>query len=118
MDIDCARRDAWLAVAFEVRTVLTIALCFRSLRHSLFEAPPHRWLVLSILGTLAATWALVQSPTVRDAFGITLPTPADLVLVAAASAVVLVAVEVTKAVLRRAGQRARDPLTASNLAPR
>ena len=89
----------------QARMELTIALCFRSLRHSLFEAPPHRWLVLSILGALAATWALVQSPTVRAAFGITLPTLADLVLVAAASAIVLVAVEITKALLKRAAKQ-------------
>ena len=100
-----------------VAVELTIALCFRSLRHSLFEAPPHRWLVLSILGTLAATWALVQSPTVRDAFGITLPTLADLVLVAAASAIVLVAVEITKALLKRAAKQSPVVAPAGRTSP-
>ncbi len=77
-----------------------IALGFRSLRFSVLQVPPHRWLVLSIVGTLLLTWLLVQIPAVRKAFGIGLPAGTDLAFVLVISVLVLFAVEITKLVLR------------------
>jgi len=89
---------------------LVIALGFRSLRFSVLQAPPHKWLILSIVGTLALTWLLVQIPAVRNAFGIGLPTGTDLALVFLLSLLVLITIEITKMALR-----ARDSGTSRKL---
>jgi Ca2+-transporting ATPase len=84
---------------------LIIAVSFRSLRYSVFQAPPHKWLVLAIGWELLLLAVLIQIPTVREAFGIGLPTLGNLGLVLAVGLVVLVAIELTKAVLKaRAAQ--------------
>jgi len=80
---------------------LVIAMSFRSLKHSIFKAPPHGWLLLAIFWELVLVAALLQIPTVREAFGIRLPTLADLGTVIAISGVVLLSMEALKAVLRR-----------------
>jgi Ca2+-transporting ATPase len=80
---------------------LVIAMSFRSLKYSIFKAPPHGWLLLSIFWELALVAALLQIPTVREAFGIRLPTLTDLGKVTAISGVVLLSMEALKAFLRR-----------------
>jgi Ca2+-transporting ATPase len=80
---------------------LMLAINFRSLRYSVFQAPPHKSLLLSIAGTLAATFGLIQLPTVREAFGIAMPAVTDLGVILVLGVVVLVVIEITKAVLRR-----------------
>jgi Ca2+-transporting ATPase len=80
---------------------LVIAMSFRSLKYSIFKAPPHGWLLLSIFWELVLVFALLQIPTVREAFGIRLPTLADLGKVTAISGVVLLSMEALKAFLRR-----------------
>ena len=84
---------------------LIIALSFRSLRYSVFEAPPHKSLILSIVGTLLVTWGVVQSPTVREAFGINALTASDLGMILGIGVFVFAAIEVTKAVLRARASR-------------
>ena len=79
---------------------LILALNFRSLRFSVFQAPPHGWLLLSVAGTLAGTGALMAVPAVRDAFGIGLPTVGDLALIVGLGLVITVTIEIAKAVLR------------------
>jgi len=76
---------------------LVIALNFRSMRFSVFKAPPHRWLVLAILSQVILTAGLVQIPSVRESFGIIKPTAGMLGTILAFSAVVFIAMEITKA---------------------
>jgi len=79
---------------------LILALNFRSLRFSVLQAPPHKWLLISIAGTLALTAALLMVPALREAFGIALPTMGDLFTIVALGAGIMVTIEVIKAVLR------------------
>ena len=80
---------------------LVIALSFRSLKYSIFKAPPHKWLLLAIFWELVLAFGLIQIPVLRETFGIRLPTWMDLGIVAAISAVVLLSMELLKAALRR-----------------
>ncbi|MBI2161309.1 MAG: cation-translocating P-type ATPase [Candidatus Rokubacteria bacterium] len=79
---------------------LMLAINFRSLRFSLVQAPPHKWLLLAIGWELAMIAGLIQLPAVRDAFGITLPTMRDLFLIVALGVGIMATIEVTKGVLR------------------
>jgi Ca2+-transporting ATPase len=96
-DIEAARTKIFLMFVF-VEPI--IVMSFRSLRYSLFEAPPHKWLLLAIGWEFVLIGVLIQFPSVREAFGIAMPTWADVAMVLGASAFVLVAIETTKAYLR------------------
>lgn len=79
---------------------LIIALNFRSMRYSIFKAPPHKWLLLALVWEFALIIFLVQLPTVRDAFGIIKPSVSDLGIILGFGAVVFISMEVVKAILR------------------
>jgi Ca2+-transporting ATPase len=104
-DIEAARTKIFLMFVF---VELIIVMSFRSLRYSLFEAPPHKWLLLAIGWELVLLGVLIQFASVREAFGITMPTWPDLAMILAASVFVLVAIEITKAWLRAT---AKDAVT-------
>jgi Ca2+-transporting ATPase len=97
-DMEHARTEMFLLF---IVVELVIAMSFRSLRYSIFKAPPHGWLLLAISWELALVAALLQIPALRETFGIRLPALADLGTVTAISVVVLVSMEALKAVLRR-----------------
>jgi Ca2+-transporting ATPase len=78
-----------------------IALNCRSLVYSIFTAPPHKWLIIALAWELALIAVLVQFPAVRQAFGITVPSTADLALVAAIGLFIMVVIEASKILLRR-----------------
>jgi len=78
-----------------------IALNCRSLTFSIFQAPPHKWLLMALGWELVLVAVLVQIPAVREAFGITVPTLAELALVSAVGLLVFVLIEATKLVLRK-----------------
>ena len=80
---------------------LIIALNFRSMRYSIFKAPPHMWLVLAILSQIVLTAVLIQFPTMLDAFEINKPSAADLGIIFGFGVVVFISMEAIKAVLRR-----------------
>jgi Ca2+-transporting ATPase len=80
---------------------LIIALNFRSMRYSIFKAPPHKWLLLALVWEFALIAFLIQLPTVRDAFGIIKPTASDIGIIAGFGVVVFISMEVVKAVLRK-----------------
>ncbi len=80
---------------------LIIAFNFRSMRFSIFNAPPHRWLTISILSQIVLTAALIQIPTIRDSFGITFPSVSDLVMIFGFGVVVFISMEIIKAILRK-----------------
>ncbi|MDH5201762.1 MAG: cation transporting ATPase C-terminal domain-containing protein, partial [Nitrospirota bacterium] len=86
---------------------LIIALNFRSMRYSIFQAPPHKWLVLSIISQFILTAALIQIPAIRDAFGIVIPTTSTFGLILGFGIVVFISMEVIKAILRRKMQAGR-----------
>jgi Ca2+-transporting ATPase len=96
-DIEYARTQIFLLF---VVVELLIAISFRSLRYNVFQAPPHKWLLLAIGWELALIAVLIQIAAVREAFGISLPTLADLGVVLVIGVFVLAAIEVTKAVMR------------------
>jgi Ca2+-transporting ATPase len=80
---------------------LIIALNFRSMRYSLFKAPPHRWLVIAIVSQIILTAVLMQIPSIRDSFGVIKPSSSDLEIILGFGIVVFVSMEVVKAVIRR-----------------
>ncbi|MBM4295642.1 MAG: cation-translocating P-type ATPase, partial [Deltaproteobacteria bacterium] len=78
-----------------------IALNFRSMKYSIFKSPPHKWLLLAIAWELALVAILVQFPTVRQAFGIQMPSISDLGMILGFGVVVFISMEVMKAILKR-----------------
>lgn len=80
---------------------LVIALNLRSLSYSIFQAPPHRWLVISVIFTVVLTFTLVRFQSVREAFGINLPSAGDLYAVLVISIAITVIFEIAKALLRK-----------------
>ena len=79
---------------------LIIALNFRSMRYSIFKAPPHKWLILALVWEFALVAFLVQFPSVREAFGIIKPTFTDLGIIICFGVIVFISMEVIKAVIR------------------
>lgn len=82
-------------------TQFVIALNCRSLTHSVFKAPPHKWLVLAVIWELLMVAAIIQIPAVREAFGITEPSFSDLTIIVAFGIAIFLIIEVTKVVLRQ-----------------
>lgn len=82
-----------------------IALNCRSLRDSVFTAPPHGWLLAAVGWELALVAGLIQIPAVREAFGIVLPTARDLGVIGAFGLVVFALMEGIKAFLRRSAEK-------------
>jgi Ca2+-transporting ATPase len=80
---------------------LIIALNFRSMRYSIFKAPPHKWLIIAVASQILLTAVLLQFPSMLDAFEITQPTTSDLVIILSFGVVVFISLEVVKAVLRK-----------------
>jgi Ca2+-transporting ATPase len=79
---------------------LVVAVNFRSLRYSLMQAPPHKWLLLAIVWELILIVGLVQVPAVRDAFGITMPSAADLGMIFVLGIGIVIVIELTKVAFR------------------
>jgi nucleotide-binding universal stress UspA family protein len=96
-DIEAARTKIFLLF---VLVELIISMSFRSLRFSVFESPPHKWLLIAIVWELALLAVLIQFPAVRETFGIRMPAWPDVGMVLAVGALVLVAIELAKAYLR------------------
>jgi nucleotide-binding universal stress UspA family protein len=66
----------------------------------LFQAPPHKWLLLAVGWELFLLGVLIQFPIVRETFGIRVPTWPDLALVLTVSALVVAVIEITKVYLK------------------
>jgi P-type Ca2+ transporter type 2C len=96
-NLEAARTQVFLMF---VIIELILALNFRSLRYSLLEVLPHKWLIIAIAWELALIAVLLQVDAVRDAFGITMPNWSDVGFVLVLGAGVLVSVEIVKFVLR------------------
>ncbi|OGA19360.1 MAG: ATPase [Betaproteobacteria bacterium RIFCSPLOWO2_12_FULL_63_13] len=97
-DLEIARTKIFLLF---VLVELIIAFSFRSLRQSILKAPPHKWLVIAVVWELLLFAVLIHIPVVRQAFGIALPSGADVLMVLGVSAAVLIAIECAKLVLNK-----------------
>ena len=97
-NIEVARTEVFLMF---VIIELMLAMNFRSLRHSVFEAPPHKWLLIAIGWELALIAVLIQFDSVRDAFGINMPTVRDVGFVTALGVGIFISIEAVKWALRK-----------------
>ena len=113
-DIEGARTKIFLLFVF---VEMIISMSFRSLRYSIFQAPPHKWLLLAIAWELALLGVLIQFPSVRETFGIRMPTWSDLALALSVSAVVVLAIELTKAYLRASARAVEARARALEMEP-
>jgi Ca2+-transporting ATPase len=98
--IEVARTEIFLMF---VVIELILALNFRSLRYSIMEAPPHKWLLIAIAWELLLIVVLIQFDSVREAFGIAMPTWWEVTWVLALGVGISISIEIVKAVLRRRG---------------
>jgi len=97
-EIDHARTEIFfLFIIVEI----IIALNFRSMRFSIFKAPPHKWLLVALAWEVILISVLIQFASVRDAFGIEKPTASDIGIILGFGAVVFLSMEVIKAILRK-----------------
>lgn len=101
-DIEMARTQVFLLF---VIVELMLAMDFRSLRYSIFEAPPHKWLLIAIVWEVALIAGLLQFAAVRAAFGIRMPSWTDVGLVLLLGAGIMMTVEIAKRVLRKRAAR-------------
>ncbi len=77
-----------------------IALNCRSLTYSIFQAPPHKWLLLALAWELGLIVVLIQIPAVLTAFDIMKPSFFDLSIIIAFGLIVFLSIEVIKVILR------------------
>ena len=105
-DIEVARTEVFLMF---VIIELILAMNFRSLRYSILEAPPHKWLVIAIVWELALIAVLLQFDAVREAFGIDMPQWSDVGFVLLLGLGIMVTIEMAKLVLRRLRARGLIP---------
>ncbi len=96
-DMELARTLVFFMFVF---IELIIAINFRSLRYSLIQAPPHKWLLIAIGWELALIVVLIQFPAVRDAFGITMPSASDIGMIVALGVGIVIIIEMAKAGFR------------------
>ncbi|MEN6321219.1 MAG: cation-translocating P-type ATPase [Syntrophaceae bacterium] len=87
---------------------LIIAFNFRSMRYSVFQAPPHMWLTVSIISQFILTAVVLQIPAVREAFGITVPSVQTIGMILAFGVVVFVSMEIVKMFVRRRVQLVKN----------
>ncbi len=80
---------------------LIIAMNFRSMKYSIFKAPPHKWLILALIWEIILIAILIQIPSVREAFGIKKPSFSDLKIIIGFGMVVFISMEGVKAILRK-----------------
>jgi Ca2+-transporting ATPase len=80
---------------------LIIALNFRSMRYSIFKAPPHKWLLIALAWEILLILVLIQFPSVREAFGINKPSSNSLGIILGFGIIVFISMEVIKAILRK-----------------
>lgn len=78
---------------------LVVALNCRSLTHSIFKSKPHKSLWLAVLSSALLTLAVLLLPSMREAFGVAMPTPLDIALATGLSLLPLTILEILKLTL-------------------
>lgn len=86
---------------FFVITEVIIALHLRSIKYSVFKIPPHKWLLIALFFTVIMLIGLIQIPAVLNAFGISMPTLPDMLIILGACIVLSIGMEIVKFILRR-----------------
>jgi Ca2+-transporting ATPase len=86
---------------FFVITELIIALHRRSVRHSVFKVPPHKWLILAIVWEVIMILVLIQFPAFLDTLGVNKPSLSDLWITLGACVVLTIGIEFVKGMTRR-----------------
>lgn len=95
--IEIARTNVFLVfILFE----LTVALNCRSLKYTLLEVKPHKFLIIAVIWEIALVLSLINIPAVLDAFGIAYPRLPGFGLAIGLSLATLFSVEVLKYLLR------------------
>jgi Ca2+-transporting ATPase len=102
---DIVRARTEIFFLFIIMEIL-IALSFRSLRFSIIKAPPHGWLIAAVLWEIILLTTIIQIPAVRESFGITIPSVADIKLILGISVGVFLSIELLKKII---ALRAGDP---------
>jgi Ca2+-transporting ATPase len=80
---------------------LIIALNFRSMKYSIFKARPHKWLLLALAWEIVLIFVLIQFPSIREAFGVQMPSFKFLAVTVGFGVVVFISMEVIKVFVRR-----------------
>jgi P-type Ca2+ transporter type 2C len=93
---------------FFVITEFVIALNLRSVKYSIFKAPPHKWLLLSVAFNVVALIVLTQIPAVLDTFGVVKPSASDVGIILGTCVILTVGMEVVKAILRKKAPAGRS----------
>ena len=86
---------------FFVITEFVLALNLRSVRYSIFKAPPHKWLLIAVAWEVILLIVLIQFPAVLDAFGVRKPLASDLGIILGMCVVLTIGMEVVKVILRK-----------------
>ena len=105
-NIEVARTEMFLMF---VIIELILAMNFRSLRYSILEAPPHKWLLIAIVWELALLAVLLQFDAVREASASTCRSGPMCGFVLLLGFGIMVTVEIAKLALRRARARGLIP---------
>jgi len=80
---------------------LLIALNSRSIKYSIFTLRPHKWLVLAVCSQIALAFGLVLIPSVRQSFGIQLPSAGDMEIILGYGVFAIICIELIKLYLRK-----------------
>lgn len=96
MGIEHARSRLFLMFIF---IELAVALSCRSLKYTIVDAKPHKWLILSILWETLLIAVLVLIPWTRDALHIVIPTQEDIAWITGGFLAVLASMEALKKLL-------------------
>lgn len=104
-DLTVARTEIFFLF---IMVELIVAFNFRSLRFSIFQAPPHKWLVLAVLSQMLLALGLLQIESIRQAFGIAWPSGGTIGMILAFSGLVFVCMEMLK-VYFLSRRKAQDP---------
>jgi len=75
---------------------LVMALNCRSLTHTIFEAKPHKWLMISVAFEILLISIIILIPVTRIALGIVYPTANDLLWVVASALETMLSIEFLK----------------------
>ena len=75
---------------------LAIALNCQSLRHSVFETRPHKWLAITIVWEILLIVTLLFIPPARNALGMIFPSSTDLIWIIGGAIVTVVSMEILK----------------------
>jgi Ca2+-transporting ATPase len=85
-----------------------ISLNCRSLVYSVFKAPPHKWLLFALGWEILLINLLIQIPSIRDAFGIAIPSLPGLGVILGFGILIFVIIEIMKVFLRRSTREAKS----------